>query len=241
VSDSPVLSGGAIGNGSPFVIVAMGRTGSTMLTGMLDSHPQIECRGELFKPGGEFQHSGLSRRPYLERAAYLTNAPVKGFKMPFDWILDHPGIFDDLLALGYRVIRLTRVSPVEQFASALLAQKNNAWNSEEPYAAQSIEIDPWNFLTFLGTASLANVAMDRMTAQFQRLYLTYESLGDAQTRASLLRFLGVAQHALTTSTVRSRVVPLQEAVTNYQELVRFFSGGPYAELFPETGVSAAAS
>lgn len=220
---------------SRFAIVSMGRTGSTMLVGLLDSHPGIECKGELFGPHGAFhQHTGTSRREYLERYAYDTDQAIKGFKMPFDWILDYPGIFDDFSALGYKIVRLNRRRPLDHFLSINLAQANMNFESQEKYKVQKITIDPWQVVTFLGSRNTQMTVLDRFcaNANAETEFVDYEDLTSEACHRRLLGFLGASPQPLTAMTVRQRRGGLRDSIGNYDELVAFLRCSPFAGLLP---------
>jgi LPS sulfotransferase NodH len=56
-----------------FVIFGQARTGSNLLRQLLQSHPQLECRGEVY-----FRRNWLGRRrPYLQLVG-----------LPMHWLVD---------------------------------------------------------------------------------------------------------------------------------------------------------
>jgi len=211
----------------------MGRTGSTFLVGLLNSHPEIECQGEIISPHGRFSKAdGLNRRQFLKQQAYETGKPIKGFKMPFDWVMGQAGVFEDLRHLGYRAIRLNRKNRLEWFISSKLAGANSDYSSQQEYKNQSIEVSPWEFLHFLGYVDCANKMLDNMINGFDTLPATYEVLSEPRTHEQLTAFLGVQPYPLTPQTVRSRTKPLNEVISNYEELAAFFRSTPYAHMWP---------
>lgn len=211
----------------------MGRTGSTMLVSLLDSHPQIECRGELFRPDGDYQrHAHISRRAYLEQHAYETGLPIRGFKMPLDWILNHPGIFDDFRALGYKMIRLDRKRILDHFLSIRLAITNAAFDAGHEYSKPALEIDPWQLVKFVGARNVQTTILDRFSADFETLHVDYDELTSESCQRRLLDFLGAAPRALTAGTVRQRRESLRNSITNYDALAAFLRASPLASLLP---------
>lgn len=194
----------------------MGRTGSTLLADQLDSHPQIECGGEIF--GAEYgivEHTGMSRREFLETRAYKTDKPIRGFKMPLDWILKYPGIFDDFRDLNYRIIRLTRTDILGHYVSIQLATKNVNWGSKLPYTNQRVAVDPWGFIAFVYASGFQDMLLDRFSDGMPMAKIDYADLLNEERQATLLKFLGAAERKLTTTTVKQRTVPLRESIENY--------------------------
>jgi len=217
-----------------FAIVCEGRTGSNMLVDLLGSHPQIECAAELYHPvAGTFKnYPGISHREFLDRRTYTTSLPVRGFKMPINWILEHPGIVAEFRADNYKIIRLDRANKFEQFLSVKLATLNSNWCSNSAYENQTLRVDPWEWLSFLGARHALHWATDMICGRMETYQITYEQLLDAESQSSLLRFLGAEARPLKTVKVRMRTKPIHEIVENYSDLVAFFAGSPYALWFP---------
>lgn len=217
-----------------FAIVCMGRTGSQLLVRLLNSHPEIECKGELFGPHREYsEFPALTRREFLEQHAYDTDLPIKGFKMPFDWILDHPGIFDDFRHLGYRIVRLNRENVLAHLVSIKLAQRNNDWASRNRYSMETTSIKESELWEFAGSRSSCNTVLNRFSAPLETAYFSYEALLAPELQRRLLKFLGAPPVALTTDTVRQRTRPLSETIENIAELRRALSGTGLAAFLAE--------
>ena len=216
-----------------FVIVSMGRTGSTLLVGLVNSHPDVECQGEIISPHGKFSaFASMSRTDFLAHHAYETDKPIKGFKMPFDWVIKQAGVFEDLRRLGYRVIRLRRADRVAHLVSSKLAGLNMNYESTGAYAKQSITVSPWEFVQFTGYVSAAEKCLDEMIDGFDILDVSYEHLLKPDTHKQIVAFLGAKPFGLTARTMRSRTRPIHEVVTNYAELSRFFQASPFRRMWP---------
>lgn len=229
-----------------FAIVSIGRTGSTMLQNLLDSHPEIECKHELFHPDPAmrdvtfYQYSGqLSRQEYLRKQAYTTEKPVKGFKMPVSWLPMQPGAFEDIAKLGYGVIRLKRRDVLAHFVSLKLAILNSEWTSRVEYVRQSCRVEPWEFVRTIATWQYQEVLMDALCKGLQLHEVFYEDVQRTETIDKLLRFLGATPGCtLNTPTIKARTVPLQDSIENYSELTRFFEDSPFSDLFAKQGPDA---
>ena len=196
-----------------------------MLVNLLNSHPDIECKGELFGPKMAYaQFPDVTRREFLEQHAYDTDLPIKGFKMPFDWILDHPGIFDDFRDLGYRIVRLNRQNALAHLVSIKLAQRNNEWGSTQRYSMETTTVQEAELCEFIGSRNSCNTVLDRFSAPLETACFNYEALLSQETQRRLLDFLGARPMALTTETVRQRTRALSETIENIAELRRALSG-----------------
>jgi hypothetical protein len=217
-----------------FAIVCEGRTGSNLLVDLLDSHPQIECAPELYHPqAGTFKnYPGISHREFLDLHTYKTSLPIRGFKMPINWILEHPDIVAEFRADNYKIIRLTRENVLDHFLSVQLAILNSNWCSESVYDIQNLKVDPWEWLEFVGTRHGVTWATEVICAGMDSFSISYEQLLRPESQASLLHFLGADTHELRTVKIRMRTKPVHEIVENYDQLVKLFSDSPYAGLFP---------
>lgn len=228
-----------VGNkGTHFAIVSMGRTGSTLLANLLNSHPHIECRGELFHPiMGNYKNFSLPPSKFLRRHAYETRLPIRGFKMPWDWIPLYPSVFDYFAAQNYRIIRLVRENALEQFLSAKLARLNNSWDSLEVYKEQRISIHPLELMAYIGERLMIEVALDGFCKGLPSYHISFEKLFDKEKQAGLLAFLEASISPLSTSTIASRTIPLHEAITNFDELANFYANTDYAQWFQRAEAS----
>ena len=217
-----------------FAIVCEGRTGSNTLVDLLGSHPEIECAAELYHPvAGTFKnYPGISHREFLDLHTYTSALPIRGFKMPINWILEHPDIVAEFRSDNYKIIRLDRANKFEQFLSVKLATLNSNWCSESTYQNQRLRVDPWEWLSFLGARHALHWATDIICAPMEAFQISYEQLLESEHQSSLLRFLGANPQALMTTKVRMRTEPIHEIVENYSDLVTFFSSSPYAAWFP---------
>lgn len=213
-----------------FAIVSMGRTGSTLLVGLLNSHPEIECRGELFGPGAQYsEFSGLTPKEFLEHHAFESDLPIKGFKMPFDWILKHPGIFEDFRQLGYRIVRLNRANVLAHLVSIKLAQLNNNWNSRNPYTVEKATVKPSELWEFLGSRNVTNAVLDHFSAPLETARFDYETILTPESQQRLLSFLGARPHPLAPDTIKQRRKPLAATIEGFAELRQCLSGTSLAQ------------
>ena len=218
-----------------FAIVCEGRTGSNLLVDLLGSHPQIESAAELYHPvAGTFKnYPGISHREFLDRHTYKTSLPIRGFKMPINWILEHPDIVREFRADRYKIIRLDRANKLDQFLSVQLATLNSNWCSGSVYEQQRLKIDPWQLLLFLGARDALQWASDLICGGLDSFRISYEQLLQVEHQNALLRFLGAEPKPLTTVKVRMRTKAVHEIIENYAELVDFFANTPYSVWFPD--------
>ena len=113
-----------------FVVFCQGRTGSTLLTRMLDQHPDIACDGEIFGPQrlGRIRAPELFLRGAVARAMRSATAePAYGFKVkPYELTfhgIDPAGWLERRHTEGWKLIHLYRSNVVRHALSGLLLEQ----------------------------------------------------------------------------------------------------------------------
>jgi len=145
-----------------FLILAAGRTGSTRLRLLLNSHPQALCHGEVFgenlstlaEPGSEAHRQLLEERtanPADFATARVFEAEGKsavGFKILYHQLTEAwPGLMEALAAdKDIRVVHLVRRNGLKRFLSeyfvGTVTRKNLFLKNEEIPALPQVEIPP---------------------------------------------------------------------------------------------------
>lgn len=123
-----------------FVILSEARSGTSLLTETLDSHPEITCHGEVFHPDPAWHFRGsmaewstdallklrAEKAAFLDRVFDQPDVKAVGFKM---WRIQAPDECERLLADGLvSKIILERRNKLSQFSSTLLAHQTGVWN-----------------------------------------------------------------------------------------------------------------
>jgi hypothetical protein len=222
-----------------FVAFAAPRTGSNLMCGMLNAHPQILCHHGLFNPAGI--HLALDRRDGcldlgsraerdrdpLRFLAAMWNAcaakPVVGFKMnrgecdaAADALLHDPSI---------RKIVLKRRNRIRTYVSEEIARQTGLWETfvrPASAAIPAIRVDPDELARHihLNERYYADIeATLRATGQ-TFIEAHYESLvGDGGDVARILAFLGAAPAAGLPAACHKRGPPdLRPVVANFDAL-----------------------
>ncbi|MBQ4847718.1 hypothetical protein [Pseudoalteromonas sp. MMG005] len=233
-----------------FIILAAPRSGSNMLSSMLNSHPSVLCHHELYNPEGI--HYALSLRDtefslainqqqrdkdplgFLARTwAHAQGMPCVGFKMThkqnqqvFDYALNDPSI---------KKIVLHRNNQVKVHVSKLIAEKNGIWESyglqEHAPTVRTLPIGNTSTQVTVELTKLEqDIAMnrafyqeitDRLTQSKQPyLKLEYETLTQQDTLEKLFYFLAIAPHALTTRSQKQNPTDLKHNIDNFSALLR---------------------
>ena len=135
-----------------FIVLCGPRTGSTLLTTALDSHPDIVCFNEVFNftlPNIDYAVTGYDgwdtdalalrkddHAAFMERYLFGDHPPsvrAVGFKFMYDHFWEFPGLIETLQAVSaLRIIHLTRRNGLRAFLSYRLASASGSWKQSKP-------------------------------------------------------------------------------------------------------------
>ncbi|MDT8306347.1 MAG: hypothetical protein RRC07_10460 [Anaerolineae bacterium] len=230
---------------TPFVILFVERDGSTYMTSMLGSHPDIEMVYERFsvmRQRGEDAAAQLSwARDYFTPPIVGRRAAV-GFKTKLVDVLDPDGFAALLHEKQCQIIRMQRRNRVKAVISRINARRlyeaTGKWNLyDKSDRMPPMDVDVAEFVQFLDEREQAEQELDRYVAQLDRPALTivYEDLlvDRDGVLAAVFSFLGVGQRPVTEKTMKHTRDDLRAVVTNFDELRDSVAGTRYASMFDE--------
>jgi hypothetical protein len=217
-----------------FVILCLGRTGSSYLVSLLDSSPQIRCFGELFAHGrGTLapEYAPYWRSDPLEYVAELTSSVSErevGFKLPLGSIQAHPEALRLLEPRNLRVVRLSRLNLLALFVSRrLLASTRVPSSTRGEYGEATVRLDPKQCLAVFRRTEEHERYLDELADQRPVFRITYEELAAGRRLAELQSFLGVDPAPLRSQFKRLRTRSLAETIENWPEIESALRGSPY--------------
>jgi hypothetical protein len=214
-----------------FVIVCLGRTGSTHLQFLLDSHPDIRCFGELFTGNAHTFDEVFLASPLTDPAAYVAERTAAceeravGFKLPLGSIHAHPDALAVLEPEHLRFIRLTRRNRLALFVSRrMLATTRVPQSTHGSYGEATVRLDPRQTLRALEKIDEHDAYLDDLVAGRPTYRLSYEELVGGLELDPLQRFLGVAPQGLSSVFERLRTRSLEQTIENWEEVREALSG-----------------
>ena len=223
-------------NGNPltFVILCLGRTGSTHLVSLLDSHPQIRCFGELFPhERGTLDetyapHWSSDPIEYVASlAAEVTEAAV-GFKLPMGSIQAHPEALRLLEPERIRMVRLSRGNLLSVFVSRrLLASTRVSQSTSGDYGDATVTLDPKQCLSMFRKTEEHERYLDEIADGKPTFRITYEEFVVGRGLPEVQSFLGVEPVSLQSNFDRVRKRPLSQTIENWPEIEGALRGSPY--------------
>ena len=222
-----------------FVILCLGRTGSTHLQSMLDFHSEARCHAEIFGDGRPptFASSGDDDpKVFLDRMLAARGERAVGFKLPINSIELTPEaaplVRDDP---GIVAIRLSRRNRLAQLVSRqLLTATGVSQSIFGSYGDATVRLEPRACVAALDRIEADEATLDGLCAGHSTFRIDYEELGDEGRLIELQRFLGLEPEPLRSWYERLRTRPLADTVSNWDEVASALSGTPHERFLDES-------
>lgn len=120
-----------------FVIFGQGRSGSTLLVDLLDSHRDLYCDEELL------HHTMRWPEAYVDGKSLFSRARVYGYKVKPSQIVEQQGkevrtFIEAQVAQGWRVLHLQRSSVCRQTMSGLVARERQSYHRTDEQEKRSV-------------------------------------------------------------------------------------------------------
>lgn len=229
----------------------IGRVGSTVVTGMLHQHTQIYWGGEFFHPDSLDRWQNMFGEESPERLLRLVMpAARRGFfgfdcKMfadPARLHLSTEQFIQSLLELKFdHFIFLERKNLLRRFISIEVGKRRGTWHlTDGAPELIRVRVDPKHPIKRNATKSLIDWFEDytsvydaarRQVAAYPTLNLTYEEdvlPGPHTAYEKICAFLGVAPEEPVIKRKKISPFPLEDLLTNYEEVNVYLQDTPYA-------------
>lgn len=206
-----------------FAVVTRSRTGSNLLTSILDAHPKIRMDGEILR---RVEGRAVDRVVARLFRPHPRTIDAVGFKYfyyhPVDG--DPSTAWDEIDRCGCRVLHLRRENLLRTEISRLIANKVGVWSrrrgKEDPLESRRVTVQPAAVVRALEkTRSWERAARERWEGG-NYIELSYEELTShpGPTLRRIHTFLGVPDHPADSSLKRQNPEPIHRLVANYDEL-----------------------
>jgi len=236
-----------------FFILSRGRTGSTLLHQLLDSHPNCICFEEIF---ADRELPPLPKDYPAEKSDRLIQDTNLREENPVNFLNGHiyTNYPSNILAAGFklfyfhsnggnsklweflkesehvRVIHLQRKNVLRMFTSMKIAAKTGLWwslDGSRNLSERAITLDPSEFLEYASQVEREQKAAAEMFHRhplFKIYYEEYENfLVDDEKIRALLDFLDLPFHTLHSEMEKQNPESLRDLVLNYDEMKEHFS------------------
>ena len=225
-------------NYKKFVIISDSRTGSTLVNNMLNFHPNIVAKGEVFKELN-FESSrqvwkNLFRK-FPRKIKYVGfklfyHHPLKGDKEVWDLVESDRSIV---------IIHLVRKNVLRSLVSKKIGLRTKQWteniNSDESIDLENkkIELSPEECESYFEQINAYQEKTDRMFSNHRLIAVTYEEL--AKNRRAIInglyREFGLVGFERDSELKKQNPEPLKSLILNYQELKDHFRGSKWESYF----------
>ncbi|NPD47862.1 sulfotransferase [Lentimicrobium sp. S6] len=205
-----------------FVIIAHPRSGSNLLVSLLRSHPEINCKGELFNRINLVECDKLFQ-DYQRIDSVLIK--TKGFKMPFSFRSSNKNnIWEKVKSdESFKIIHLSRSNLLRAYVSMKIASKTKSWfgnkdNNKSVVDKQCI-LDAQECVSWINNTTRRQKKIEYDFRYHHSYALTYENLMlNKNTIKDLLHFLDVDTHVdLSTKLEKQNKEPISKLIINYEE------------------------
>lgn len=225
-----------------FCVFAQGRTGSSLLQSLLNTHPDVHCDGEILGP-----KPVLFPMAYVQRYARLTAERAFGFKVKSYQLTRHQGIADPrafmegLVDHGYAVLHLSRRNLLRHAISNLYALQSGAYHYRQDEGATRplVEVDPAEVVRVMRRRE-GHAAMEaEILANIDAHPITYEDdLLDPSrhqpTVDGVLGILGLDPVPVSTRYTRSVSGRVKDSVANYDALAQALEEAGFGEYLDDS-------
>ena len=232
-----------------FFILAAGRTGSTRLRLLLDSHPSVRCHGEVFgenlstltgpgaeDPGVLAEMRSANAADFAKNTVFAAKGEdAVGFKILYHQLeRSWEGLMEALVEeKDIRVIHLVRRNGIKRFLSEFfvgnVTQKNIFQKGEEIPPLNSVKIPVSVLLENLEYIEMASTRMRRTFRDHPFREVAYEdSLEDnGSAMREILKFLGVPSAELSVGIRKILPDDMRQIIANYDELATALRGSRF--------------
>lgn len=223
-----------------FVIFGRGRSGSTLLVSLLNTHSQIHCDGEILHDWVSFP------RLQIDVCASRCQRPVYGFKLlsyqirDIQPIINSAQFLSDLHQNGYKIIYLRRRNLLTHAFSNINARKQKFHHqlSEGEIKNNKIYVNYQELIHWIEHSYQLEQYEHKMIQGLPYLSLVYEDdllTPESQQKTANLIFnlLDIPAELVTTNFVKLMPFDLSNRIENYAELVTKLQQTPYRKFLEE--------
>ncbi len=228
-----------------YVILFIERDGSTYMTSLLTSHPDIEAVYERFavlKQKGANGYEQLTWAKDFFTPRWINRFAAVGFKTKLVDVLDKEGFINLLREKNVHILQMQRRNQVKAVVSRINAKRlydaSGKWNLyDEKERMPAFEIDPQMFDQYLQERIQADDELTRFTESLHlpTLKMVYEEMlvNRDEILKKVFNFLNVRPFPVEAKTLKNTSDDLRNAILNFEELKAIYSATPFEAMFDE--------
>lgn len=236
-----------------FIIFGNYRTGSHLLTSLLNSHPETMCDGEIFHKFVKFRvkavasptlyMDGLAIRMCMKDKKSTYGCNVKLHQLATVLTRFHKApqeVMFNLYQNGWKIIRLKRLNILRQAISDITAYKRGQGHDtrDRPLIRSRVSIDCIDLILKMKWMEYHLISEDEILGTLPCMTIVYEndllrSEKHQTTVDKIFNFLGLNSVAVQTTFARVSSDQLSDHIQNYEEVARVVSKTKYAGFLKE--------
>ncbi len=212
-----------------FVVISHPRSGSTLLTKLLNSHPNIHMLGEILNSIPRNTQPELRFPYYIERTLdpvsnierqmnnpKQPNTTSIGSKLLF-FQLEDKTIIENLIEKGYKIIYLMRHNLLDRYISSINARNNQTYFSNPNYKIEDkVEFQPNKFKNFIdSTLELNNEFNIKSDSIYHISYTDLVTKKDKKMN-EIFNFLGLKEYTTSTKMRKQNTKEYSQSISNYE-------------------------
>lgn len=227
---------------SKFLIYTRGRTGSTVLTDLLNCHPDIFCDVEIFNflySGTKVKYPELYIKSCSKRAAKHGKS-VYGFKVKIAQLRYEHGYdnYDEILSKlfkdGYKFIYLRRGNYFRHKLSNIISAQTKIFHLKngDKDTDVKVNVDCEQLMEGIQYGEIVNKTEAENLKDIDHITITYENdlienSKHQDTADKIFKYLGLK--TVKVETDLKRIVPenLEKIISNYDEVYNYFKDTEY--------------
>ena len=216
-----------------FIIYGSGRSGSTLLTNLLNSHPHIFCDGEIL--GKRYAPNVIWPYQYLtamSKKAIMKKKTVYGFKMKTDELrfqryLDQEKLLNKMYNNGWKIIHLRRNNIVNISLSQLKARYDKVWvlHQNDKYLNSKVNVNIKELNELLIMKKKLHLLEDKCIKNIPHYKIIYEKdlLNEnwIKTLKNLFEHLEIEDFPVSTNMKKKSSEKLSERIQNFSEVKQY--------------------
>lgn len=223
-----------------FIVLGRSRTGSNLVVSALNSHPSIECSGEVFAQLEGRTHDEVLSSVFCPKPDSIAAVGLKIFYYhPLD---DKSGDLWGTLkgTENLTVIHLKRRNVLRTLVSLKIAYKTKVWEGKHsdqpiPVDERRVEFTDVELLEGFRKTKLWEQEFDDYFADSDLMQICYEDFADKpeENLQNLCERFGVEPGTLATDMRRQNPESLSSLIRNYDELKEWFLPMGWSEYFED--------
>ncbi|MBN2668090.1 MAG: hypothetical protein JXR60_02575 [Bacteroidales bacterium] len=221
-----------------FIIFAQGRSGSTLLMDLFNSHPGIYCDGEIF--GAQISHNVFNKYLYIKTKSEVVQEPVYGCKIKIYDLTKYQNMgfekakqfIHQLYKEGWKIIYLKRHNIYRQALSSLIAEERKTYHffknenhKNDLISIQDVESIIWRMELLEEFTKQEEALLSEI--EFKKVNYEDDLLNQSKhhtVMAELFSFIGVDTVDVDTKYSRTSSDDLSQTISNYGSFVNMLKG-----------------